>query len=78
MKRFQYSVMGHGILLRSLGWATKIFGEISFSPPAHPSSYLMTLNKTSPKLRWRDIQCSKPSRYYLLAISSFSYSRKLE
>ena len=39
MKHFQYSVMGHGILLRSLGWATKIAGEISFPPPAHPSSY---------------------------------------
>ena len=41
MKRFQYSVMGHGILLRSLGRATKISGEISSSPPANPSSYLM-------------------------------------
>ena len=42
MKHFQYSVMGHGILLRSLGWATKISGEISFPPPAHPTSYFMT------------------------------------
>ena len=42
MTHFQYSVMGHGILLRSLGWATKISGEISFPPPAHPSSYFMT------------------------------------
>ena len=42
MKHFQYSVMGHGILLRSLGWATKISGKISFPPPAHPSSYFMT------------------------------------
>ena len=33
MKHFQYSVMGHGIMLRSLGWATKILGEISFPPP---------------------------------------------
>ena len=33
MKHFQYSVMGLGILLRSIGWATKISGEISFSPP---------------------------------------------
>ena len=39
MKHFQYSVMGHRILLRSLGWATKIAREISFPPPAHPSSY---------------------------------------
>ena len=38
MKHFQYSVMGHGILLRSLGWANKMFGEISFPPLAHPSS----------------------------------------
>ena len=42
MKHFQYSVMGHGVLLRSLGWATKISGEISSFPPAHPSSYFMT------------------------------------
>ena len=28
MKHFQYSVMGHGILLRSLGWTTKISGGI--------------------------------------------------
>ena len=37
MKHFQYSVMGHGIWLRSLGWATKILGEVSFSPLAHTS-----------------------------------------
>ena len=41
MKHFQYSVMGHGILSKSLGWVTKILGEI-FSPPAHPSSCFMT------------------------------------
>ena len=41
MKHFQYSVMGHGILFRSLGWATKISEETSFSPPAHPSSHLL-------------------------------------
>ena len=43
MEHFQDSVMGLRILLRSLGWATKIWGEIPFPlPPGHPSSYFMT------------------------------------
>ena len=43
MKHFQYPVMGLGILLRSLGWVTKILGEILFSPPAVPlSNYFIT------------------------------------
>ena len=42
MKHFQYSVMGLEILLKSLGWVTKISVEISFPPPAHPSSCFMT------------------------------------
>ena len=41
MKHFQYSVMGHGILLRSLGWATKISGNVMFSS-GPPSSYFMS------------------------------------
>ena len=48
MKHFQCSVMSHGILLRSLGWAIKISAEISFSPPAHPSSYFMTSHNFRP------------------------------
>ena len=42
MKHFQYSVMSLGILLRSLGWATKNFGENIISPSGPTSSYFMT------------------------------------
>ena len=42
MKHFQYSVMGHGILLRSLGWPSKLLGKyhIPLQPTlaAHPST----------------------------------------
>ena len=38
MTHFQYSVMGHGILLRSLGWATKIFGANIISSSGPPLS----------------------------------------
>ena len=41
MKHFQFSVMGHGILLRSLGWATKLSAEMSYSPPAHLNLQLL-------------------------------------
>ena len=30
------------ILLSILGWVTKMFWEMSLSPPAHPSNYFMT------------------------------------